>query len=138
MSDYNADDFGKDWGQMSWTIVDDTIKRYPEMAKSGWCFSGNINKVDIPTRLTKREDINEKIENYSHMEADAVVIGFNYYAYWGSGKMDPKMLPTFVRVNSEKHLKELGFEERDTSIDEVAVKPNYETTRFELMILGDD
>ena len=131
-----CDEFGYGGG----TIVDDTLERYPAMAAAGWCFSGNISKKDIPSdSSTWQEYVNEKIKNYSHMEASSVLIGYgNYKAYWVSGKMDPKMLPTFVRVNKEKYLKELGFKKRDPWININSRNANYEVSRFDLMIIGDE
>ncbi len=122
------------------TIVDDTLQRYPAMAEAGWCFSGNISKKDIPSDpFTWKEYVNEKIKNYSHMEADSVLIGYgDYKAYWQSGKMDPKMLPTFVRMESKKYLKVLGFKKRNPWINVNSRSANYEISRFDLMILGDE
>ncbi len=121
-------------------IVDDTLQSYPAMAKAGWCFAGNISKIDIPSdSSTWEEYVNEKIKNYSHMEASSVLIGYgDYKAYWESGKMDPKMLPTFVRVNKKETLERLGFKKRDPWMNINSKNANYEITRFDLMIVGDE
>lgn len=131
-------DLSNDIPYMGSDIIDTTLRAYPKMAKAGWCFSGNVSKVDVPDGSDQKEFVNKKIKNYTHMEADAMLIGYGKYkAYWTSGHMDLKMLPTFVRVNNKKFLEELGFKKRDVWVDAGLLEPNYEITRFELMILGD-
>ncbi len=117
-------------------IVEDTNDRYPRMARAGWCFSGNVTKADIKTENDKKNYATKKIDRYAHFEVNSVIIGFGYKAYWTSGHMDPKMLPTFVRVNKEDILKELYYDGRCSEIDAAAI--DIKITRFDLMELVEE
>lgn len=117
-------------------IVETTNKYYSRMARAGWCFSGNTNKADIKTENDKKDYAIKKLDGYDHFEANGIIIGFGYKAYWSNGYMDPKMLPTFVRVNKKDILKELYYDGRCSEIDAAAI--GIEITRFDLMELVEE
>lgn len=121
------------------SVIRETLDRYSKMALGGWCCSGNCTvrkdgyePLDLEDTVAVKNYMLKHIDNWDHMKADACLIGFgNYKAYSDSGCELPTMLPTFVRVNDEKFLRELCFDRRDQEIEKGVV--DLELTRFDLM-----
>lgn len=121
-------------------VTEETMRLYPKMAKAGWCFSGNVEKIRVENECDRTGYGLRAIKRYDHMEADAAALGIKLGAFWNNGYKDIKMIPTFIKVNKKEFLDELGFEERSNVevMGCIIINTSGDVSRFELMELVEE
>ena len=120
---------------MGKTVIDKTVTEYPHLAKEGWCFATNCNKIMYNYDLELERELNaddikkqeiRTLKLMAHMSPAQAKVMFEEKAYQSNGEEIDSLVPVFVRIKDRNFLAELG-------VSSLAKEYN----RFEIMDLDE-